>query len=98
MVVLRCPYCGEEVKEGDNFCSHCGKDFDKPAIDEYATYHRDLGGWIATFFAFVILWFILIVVVGFVTFSVLHISDNHLLSFVLSFVLTVIIIVWWRLK
>lgn len=98
MVVLRCPYCGEELKKDMNFCSHCGKEIDKPEIDEYATYHREVGGWIATFIAFVVLWFILLMVVGIVTYSVLGISNNHLLSFVLSFVLTVVIIVWWRLK
>ena len=46
MVVLRCPYCGEEVKQGMNFCSNCGKEIDKPLIDEYATYHNEFGGFI----------------------------------------------------
>lgn len=44
MAVLRCPYCGERIKEGDQFCSHCGKQFDKPEIDGYSTYHQELGG------------------------------------------------------
>ena len=44
MAVLRCPYCGEEIKPDVNFCSNCGKEIDKPVVDEYATYHKELGG------------------------------------------------------
>ena len=67
MAVLRCPYCGEKVRPGDNFCSHCGKEFDKPHIDEVDTMFEETGSIIAGIIKFVVLWFIVGLVVGFFT-------------------------------
>ena len=91
MVVLRCPYCGERVKGGDKFCGRCGKGFDKPHIDDVDTAFQDIGGIMVKIIVLVILWFILLILLGIVTYSVLGISNNHLLCFVLSFVLTPIV-------
>lgn len=67
MAVLRCPYCGERVKTGDRFCSHCGKEFDKPHVDDVDTAFQETGGIIVKLIAFVILWFIVGLIVGFIT-------------------------------
>ena len=62
MVVLRCPHCGEEIRQDESFCSHCGKQIDKPVIDEYATYHQDLGGFMVKSIGVFVLLFIYFVV------------------------------------
>ena len=91
MVVLRCPYCGKKIRQDENFCSHCGKEIDKPHIDDVDSAFQDIGGIMVKIVVFVILWFILLILLGIVTYSVLGISNNHLLCFVLSIVLTPIV-------
>ena len=88
MVVLRCPYCGEKIRQGERFCPHCGKEISKPHIDEVNTAFQDVGSIMVKIIVLVILWFILLILLGIVTYSVLGISNNHLLCFVLSFILT----------
>lgn len=96
MAVLRCPYCGEKVKQGDRFCSHCGEEFDKPHVDELDTAFQETGRSMVKVFAVVVLWFVLLILMGFVTYSVLGIQDNHMLSFVLSIVLTAVIVLLFK--
>lgn len=91
MAVLRCPYCGERVKTGDNFCNHCGKEFDKPHVDDVDTAFQETGSIMVKIFVLAVLWFIMLILIGFVTYSILGISNNHMLSFVLSIVLTPLI-------
>ena len=67
MAVLRCPYCGERVKEGDHFCSHCGKEFDKPHIDDVDTAFQETGSIIWNIIGFIVLWIIIGLIVGFIT-------------------------------
>ena len=67
MVVLRCPYCGEKVKQGDRFCSHCGEQFDKPHIDEVDSAFQDVGSIMVKIVGFIVLWFIVGLIVGFIT-------------------------------
>lgn len=69
MVVLRCPYCGEKIRQGEHFCPHCGKEIDKPHIDEVNSAFQDVGNIMVSIVGFVILWFIVGLVVGFVTHS-----------------------------
>ena len=96
MAILRCPYCGERVDTGDRFCSHCGEEFDKPHVDELDTAFQETGRSMVKVFAVVVLWFVLLILMGFVTYSVLGIQDNHWLSFVLSIVLTAVIVVLFK--
>ena len=91
MVVLRCPYCGKKIRPNKNFCNHCGKEIDKPHIDDVDSAFQDIGGIMVKIVVFVILWFIILMLLGIVTYSVLGISNNHLLCFVLSIVLTPIV-------
>lgn len=58
MPILRCPYCGEQIQQGAEYCGHCGKQIDKPVIDEYATYHDDLGGFMRKWIGIFILLFV----------------------------------------
>ena len=95
MVVLRCPYCGERIRQGDEFCSHCGKEIDKPHIDEVDSAFQDVGLIMWKIIGFVVLWFIVGLVVGFVvhTFNLLPAYSPWLL--VLTTLFTVVI---WILK
>ena len=67
MVVLRCPYCGKKISQGENFCSHCGKEIDKPHIDDVDSAFQDVGSIMVQIVGFVILWGIVGLVVGFIT-------------------------------
>ena len=67
MVVLRCPYCGEKIRQGERFCQHCGKEIDKPHIDEVDSAFQDVGGIMISIVGFIILWFVLGLIVGFIT-------------------------------
>ena len=95
MAVLRCPYCGEKVKPDERICSHCGKEFDKPHVDDVDTYFQESGRLVGKVVGFVILWFIVGLVVGFITniFNLLPAYSPWLL--IISFVLTVVV---WILK
>lgn len=96
MVVLRCPYCGEKIRQGEQYCPHCGKEIDKPHIDEVDSAFQDIGGIMITIIGFIILWFILLIVVGFIG-NLLHFGNRGLL-FILAFVLTVVITAVIKLK
>ena len=95
MVVLRCPYCGEKVKQGDRFCSHCGEQFDKPHIDEVDSAFQDVGSIMVKIVGFIVLWFIVGLIVGFIThtFNLLPAYSPWLL--ILTTLFTVVI---WILK
>ena len=67
MAVLRCPYCGEKVNPGDKFCSKCGNEFDKPHIDEVDSAFQDVGSIMVKIVGFIVLWFIVGLIVGFIT-------------------------------
>ena len=95
MAVLRCPYCGERVKEKDRFCSHCGKEFDKPHIDDVDTMFQETGSIMASLIKIIILWVIVGLIVGFIThtFNLLPAYSPWLL--ILTTLFTVVI---WILK
>lgn len=67
MAVLRCPYCGERVRPGDNFCSHCGKKFDKPHVDDVDTMFQESASIMASLIKFILLWVVVGLIVGFIT-------------------------------
>ena len=91
MAVLRCPYCGERVKKNDLFCSHCGKQFDKPHIDDVDTAWQEVGGMFAKCVGFILLWIIVGLIVGFIThtFNLLPMYSPWLI--ILTTVFTVVI-------
>lgn len=86
MPVLRCPYCGEKIGKNVKFCSHCGKEIDKPHIDEVDTAFQDIGRTMVKMIAIVVLWFIVLIVLGLIG-KLLNIPIN--ISFILSFVVTI---------
>lgn len=90
MVVLRCPYCGERVKQNTNYCSKCGKEFDKPHIDDVDTSWQETGSLMVKFFGFIILWFLILLCIGFVVHA-LGLPMNYWLAFIGALVLTVVI-------
>ena len=81
----------KKIRQDENFCSHCGKEIDKPHIDDVDSAFQDIGGIMVKLVVLAILWFIILILLGIVTYSVLGISNNHLLCFVLSIVLTPIV-------
>ena len=95
MVVLRCPFCGEKIRQGERFCPHCGKEIDKPHIDEVDSYFQEAGGLLGKFIAIVVLWFVVLIVVGIVG-NLLNFPAPPL--FVFSFVLTGLIVIVYELK
>ena len=95
MAVLRCPYCGERVKEKDRFCSRCGEKFDKPHIDDVDTMFEETGSIIAGIIKFVVLWFIVGLVVGFITHALNLLPMYSPWLLILTTLFTVII---WILK
>ena len=97
MAVLRCPYCGEHVDNGDRFCRHCGQGFDKPVVDEISTSFQESGRLIVKLVGVFVLWFIILVLVGLV-WNGLGLSMNYGLCFVLSFVLTLLVVLLIKLK
>ena len=66
MAILRCPYCGEKIERNMKFCSHCGKEIDKPYIDEVDTAFQDIGRIMVKIVAFIIFFFIVMIIVGFI--------------------------------
>lgn len=97
MVVLRCPYCGKKIRQDENFCSHCGKEIDKPHIDDVDTAFQDVGGIIFKLIGIVILWFIMLIIVGLIG-NVLGFPRYSPVLFILSFVVTGFIVVLYWLK
>lgn len=97
MVVLRCPYCGKKIRQDENFCSHCGKEIDKPHIDDVDTAFQDVGGIIFKLIGIVILWFIMLIIVGLIG-NVLGFPSYSPVLFILSFVVTGFIVVLYWLK
>ena len=91
MAILRCPYCGERVKSGDNFCSNCGREFDKPHIDDVDTAFQDVGSIMGKIILFVVLWIVVGLVVGFIThtFNLLPMYSPWLI--ILTTIFTVVI-------
>jgi len=67
MVVLRCPYCGEKINQGDTFCSKCGNHIDRPHVDDVDTAFQDVGSIMIKIVGFVVLWFIVGLIIGFIT-------------------------------
>ena len=67
MPILRCPYCGEKIEKNVKLCSHCGKEIDKPHIDDVDTAFQDMGNIIVNIIGFIVLWFVVGLVVGFIT-------------------------------
>ena len=98
MVVLRCPYCGEKIRQGERFCPHCGKEISKPHIDEVNTAFQDVGSIMVSIVGFVVLWFVLGLVVGFIThtFNLLPAYSPWLL--IITTVLAVVVFVVLKLK
>jgi DNA-directed RNA polymerase subunit RPC12/RpoP len=98
MVVLRCPYCGEKIRQGERFCPHCGKEIDKPHIDEVDSAFQDVGGIMISIFGFIILWFVLGLVVGFITHSLNLLPPYSPWLLIVTTVLTVVVFVVLKLK
>lgn len=98
MVVLRCPYCGEKIRQGERFCPHCGKEIDKPHIDEVDSAFQDVGSIMVSIVGFVVLWFVLGLIVGFIThtFNLLPAYSPWLL--IITTVLTVVVFLVLKLK
>ena len=98
MVVLRCPYCGEKIRQGERFCPHCGKEIDKPHIDEVDSAFQDVGSIMVSIVGFVVLWFVLGLIVGFIThtFNLLPAYSPWLL--IITTVLAVVVFVVLKLK
>ena len=97
MVVLRCPYCGKKIRQDENFCSHCGKEIDKPHIDDVDTAFQDVGNIMFKLIGIVILWFIMLIIVGLIG-NVLGFPNYSPVLFILSFVVTGFIVVLYWLK
>lgn len=97
MVVLRCPYCGKKIRPNENFCSHCGKEIDKPHIDDVDTAFQDVGSIMFKLIGIVILWFIMLIIVGLIG-NVLGFPSYSPVLFILSFVVTGFIVVLYWLK
>lgn len=97
MVVLRCPYCGKKIRQDENFCSHCGKEIDKPHIDDVDTAFQDVGSIMFKLIGIVILWFIMLIIVGLIG-NVLGFPSYSPVLFILSFVVTGFIVVLYWLK
>lgn len=95
MAVLRCPSCGEKIDADVKFCSHCGNPIDKPVVDNYATNYQEAGRLIFKCIGFVVLWFVIVILLGLLVHSVLHLPMNYLAVFVVGLVLTVVI---WIIK
>ena len=92
MVVLRCPFCGEKIQQGSQYCNHCGKEIDKPAIDEVDSFFEDNGKYLVIFFELIVFWFVMAIVVGFIS-NILNLPVN-LLTLVIVTVLDVMVVVW----
>ncbi len=88
MVVLRCPHCGEKIKQGDKFCAKCGTEINNPVIDQVDTYWEDVGIILATIFKLIVLWFLILFCSG-VLANMLDIPAQ--LAFYSSFPLTVLV-------
>ena len=97
MVVLRCPYCSKKIRQDENFCSHCGKEIDKPHIDDVDTAFQDVGSIMFKLIGIVILWFIMLIIVGLIG-NVLGFPSYSPVLFILSFVVTGFIVVLYWLK
>lgn len=93
MAILRCPYCGEKIKENEYTCNHCGKTFDKPHIDNVDTAFQDVDSIFAKIIGFIVLWIIVGLILGFIThsFNLLPMYSPWLL--ILTTVFTVIILI-----
>ena len=98
MVVLRCPYCGEKIRQGERFCPHCGKEISKPHIDEVNTAFQDVGSIMVSIVGFVILWFVLGLVVGFITHSLNLLPAYSPWLLIITTVLAVVVFLVLKLK
>lgn len=98
MAVLRCPYCGERVQENNRFCSCCGKEFDNPHIDDVDTMFQEISSIICSIIGFIILWFILGLVMGFITHSLNLLPPYSPWLLIITTVLTVIVFLLFKLK
>lgn len=98
MVVLRCPYCGEKIRQGERFCPHCGKEISKPHIDEVNTAFQDVGSIMVSIVGFVVLWFVLGLVVGFITHSLNLLPPYSPWLLIITTVLAVVVFVVLKLK
>ena len=98
MVVLRCPYCGEKIRQGERFCPHCGKEISKPHIDEVNTAFQDVGSIMVSIVGFVVLWFVLGLVVGFITHSLNLLPPYSPWLLIITTVLAVVVFVALKLK
>lgn len=98
MVVLRCPYCGEKIRQGERFCPHCGKEIDKPHIDEVNSAFQSIGGIMISIVGFVVLWFVLGLVVGFITHSLNLLPAYSPWLLIITTVLAVVVFVVLKLK
>ena len=98
MVVLRCPYCGEKIRQGERFCPHCGKEISKPHIDEVNTAFQDVGSIMVSIVGFIILWFVLGLVVGFITHSLNLLPPYSPWLLIITTVLAVVVFVVLKLK
>lgn len=98
MVVLRCPYCGEKIRQGENYCPHCGKEIEKPHIDEVDTAFQDVGNIMVSIVGFVILWFILGLIVGFITHALNLLPPYSPWLLISTTVLTVVVFAFLKLK
>lgn len=98
MVVLRCPYCGEKIRQGERFCPHCGKEIDKPHIDEVDSAFQSIGGIMISIVGFVVLWFVLGLVVGFITHSLNLLPAYSPWLLIITTILTVVVFLVLKLK
>lgn len=98
MVVLRCPYCGEKIRQGERFCPHCGKEIDKPHIDEVDSAFQSIGSIMISIVGFVVLWFVLGLVVGFITHSLNLLPPYSPWLLISTTVLAVVVFVVLKLK
>lgn len=97
MVVLRCPYCGKKITKDMQYCSHCGKQIDKPHIDDVDTAFQDVGHIMVKMVGVVVLWFIVLILVGFIG-NILGFPKYSSFLFILSFVLTGLIVIFIKLR
>jgi len=87
MAVLRCPYCGRTVREGDRFCSHCGEEFDRPVVDQYWSGKQEGLSGLLKLLGLCILW----IVIGTIVNAVFISSTNEWFIIGLTTAITAII-------
>ena len=87
MAVLRCPYCGEIISTGSQYCSHCGKQIDKPVVDQYWSGRVEGLNIFLKIAGVVLLWFIIGQFISMALYTV-----NHWIVISITSLITLIIV------